>query len=205
MTASEGSSTRSPAATLRIAATRSSGGAVFSRNPSTCAPSAWRRWPGLPCPVSMSVRRQAGSFTRSSAAAARPSSAPGMSMSSTATSGRWTSAEETAAFACVHRGHDLQVRFEAEQRDQGALMTCWSSARSTRITAICLSVSRSGRGHGVHMITSPAPRRVWSSRVEPMTDMVRLNAVSKVYGKGQSAVAALREVSVGFPAGASPR
>jgi putative ABC transport system ATP-binding protein len=34
-----------------------------------------------------------------------------------------------------------------------------------------------------------------------MTDVVRLNAVSKVYGKGQGAVAALREVSVGIPHG----
>jgi putative ABC transport system ATP-binding protein len=34
-----------------------------------------------------------------------------------------------------------------------------------------------------------------------MTDVVRLNAVSKVYGKGQGAVAALREVSVGIPRG----
>ncbi|MGI5288162.1 ABC transporter ATP-binding protein [Nonomuraea polychroma] len=34
-----------------------------------------------------------------------------------------------------------------------------------------------------------------------MTEVVRLNAVSKVYGKGQSAVAALREVSVGIPKG----
>ncbi|WP_214413917.1 ABC transporter ATP-binding protein [Sphaerisporangium fuscum] len=34
-----------------------------------------------------------------------------------------------------------------------------------------------------------------------MTDVVRLDAVSKVYGKGQGAVAALREVSVGIPAG----
>ncbi|WP_219517282.1 ABC transporter ATP-binding protein [Nonomuraea ceibae] len=34
-----------------------------------------------------------------------------------------------------------------------------------------------------------------------MTEVVRLNAVSKVYGKGHGAVAALREVSVGIPAG----
>jgi putative ABC transport system ATP-binding protein len=34
-----------------------------------------------------------------------------------------------------------------------------------------------------------------------MTDVVRLEAVSKVYGKGQGAVAALREVSVGIPGG----
>ncbi|NRQ31964.1 ABC transporter ATP-binding protein [Nonomuraea sp. NN258] len=34
-----------------------------------------------------------------------------------------------------------------------------------------------------------------------MTDVVRLEAVSKVYGKGQGAVAALREVSVGIPRG----
>ncbi|MFG1945727.1 ABC transporter ATP-binding protein [Nonomuraea sp. NPDC048826] len=34
-----------------------------------------------------------------------------------------------------------------------------------------------------------------------MTEVVRLNAVSKVFGKGQGAVAALREVSVGIPAG----
>ncbi|MFC5832404.1 ABC transporter ATP-binding protein [Nonomuraea insulae] len=34
-----------------------------------------------------------------------------------------------------------------------------------------------------------------------MTEAVRLDAVSKVYGKGQSAVAALREVSVGIPRG----
>ncbi|GAA1286850.1 ABC transporter [Planotetraspora silvatica] len=34
-----------------------------------------------------------------------------------------------------------------------------------------------------------------------MTDVVSLDAVSKVYGKGQGAVAALREVSAGFPAG----
>ncbi|MFC4114880.1 ABC transporter ATP-binding protein [Nonomuraea zeae] len=34
-----------------------------------------------------------------------------------------------------------------------------------------------------------------------MTDVVRLNAVSKVYGKGQGAVAALREVSAGIPRG----
>ncbi|MER6509389.1 ABC transporter ATP-binding protein [Nonomuraea sp. NPDC001636] len=34
-----------------------------------------------------------------------------------------------------------------------------------------------------------------------MTDVVRLDAVSKVYGKGQGAVAALREVSVGIPQG----
>ncbi|GGS96072.1 ABC transporter ATP-binding protein [Nonomuraea spiralis] len=34
-----------------------------------------------------------------------------------------------------------------------------------------------------------------------MTDVVRLDAVSKVYGKGQGAVAALREVSVGIPRG----
>ncbi|NUP03654.1 MAG: ABC transporter ATP-binding protein [Nonomuraea sp.] len=34
-----------------------------------------------------------------------------------------------------------------------------------------------------------------------MTDVVRLDAVSKVYGKGQGAVAALREVSVGIPGG----
>jgi putative ABC transport system ATP-binding protein len=34
-----------------------------------------------------------------------------------------------------------------------------------------------------------------------MTEAVRLDAVSKVYGRGQSAVAALREVSVGIPRG----
>ncbi|MFE3450555.1 ABC transporter ATP-binding protein [Nonomuraea sp. NPDC059194] len=34
-----------------------------------------------------------------------------------------------------------------------------------------------------------------------MTDVVRLEAVSKIYGRGQSAVAALREVSVGIPRG----
>ncbi|WP_329088587.1 ABC transporter ATP-binding protein [Streptosporangium sp. NBC_01469] len=34
-----------------------------------------------------------------------------------------------------------------------------------------------------------------------MTDVVRLDAVSKVYGKGQGAVAALREVSAGIPRG----
>ncbi|WP_433512325.1 ABC transporter ATP-binding protein [Nonomuraea sp. CA-143628] len=34
-----------------------------------------------------------------------------------------------------------------------------------------------------------------------MTDVLRLDAVSKVYGKGQGAVAALREVSVGIPRG----
>ncbi|SEH02160.1 putative ABC transport system ATP-binding protein [Nonomuraea solani] len=34
-----------------------------------------------------------------------------------------------------------------------------------------------------------------------MTEAVRLDAVSKVYGKGQGAVAALREVSVGVPRG----
>ncbi|MEU0567667.1 ABC transporter ATP-binding protein [Nonomuraea sp. NPDC005983] len=34
-----------------------------------------------------------------------------------------------------------------------------------------------------------------------MTDVVRMDAVSKVYGKGQGAVAALREVSVGIPRG----
>ncbi|GAA4909056.1 putative ABC transport system ATP-binding protein [Nonomuraea thailandensis] len=34
-----------------------------------------------------------------------------------------------------------------------------------------------------------------------MTEAVRLDAVSKVYGKGQGAVAALREVSVGIPRG----
>ncbi|NUR92594.1 MAG: ABC transporter ATP-binding protein [Nonomuraea sp.] len=34
-----------------------------------------------------------------------------------------------------------------------------------------------------------------------MTEVVRLDAVSKVYGKGQGAVAALREVSVGIPRG----
>ncbi|WP_327087102.1 ABC transporter ATP-binding protein [Nonomuraea sp. NBC_01738] len=34
-----------------------------------------------------------------------------------------------------------------------------------------------------------------------MTDVVRLEAVSKVYGKGQGAVAALREVSVAIPSG----
>ncbi|WP_433435564.1 ABC transporter ATP-binding protein [Nonomuraea sp. CA-141351] len=34
-----------------------------------------------------------------------------------------------------------------------------------------------------------------------MTDAVRLDAVSKVYGRGQGAVAALREVSVGIPRG----
>ncbi|MEW9548365.1 ABC transporter ATP-binding protein [Nonomuraea sp. NPDC050783] len=34
-----------------------------------------------------------------------------------------------------------------------------------------------------------------------MTDAVRLDAVSKVYGRGRSAVAALREVSVGIPRG----
>jgi putative ABC transport system ATP-binding protein len=34
-----------------------------------------------------------------------------------------------------------------------------------------------------------------------MTDAVRLDAVSKVYGKGQGAVAALREVSVAVPRG----
>ncbi|MFI9552888.1 ABC transporter ATP-binding protein [Nonomuraea endophytica] len=34
-----------------------------------------------------------------------------------------------------------------------------------------------------------------------MTDVVRLDAVSKVYGKGQNAVAALREVSAGIPRG----
>ncbi|MEQ4715556.1 ABC transporter ATP-binding protein [Nonomuraea sp. B19D2] len=34
-----------------------------------------------------------------------------------------------------------------------------------------------------------------------MTEAVRLDAVSKVYGGGQSAVAALREVSVGIPRG----
>ncbi|WP_326819493.1 ABC transporter ATP-binding protein [Streptosporangium sp. NBC_01756] len=34
-----------------------------------------------------------------------------------------------------------------------------------------------------------------------MTDVVRLDAVSKVYGKGQGAVAALREVTVGIPRG----
>ena len=34
-----------------------------------------------------------------------------------------------------------------------------------------------------------------------MTDAVQLEAVSKVYGKGQGAVAALREVSVRIPTG----
>ncbi|GII32558.1 ABC transporter ATP-binding protein [Planotetraspora mira] len=34
-----------------------------------------------------------------------------------------------------------------------------------------------------------------------MTDVVSLDAVSKVYGKGQGAVAALREVSAGIPGG----
>ncbi|MCO6005479.1 ABC transporter ATP-binding protein [Actinoallomurus purpureus] len=34
-----------------------------------------------------------------------------------------------------------------------------------------------------------------------MDDVVMMNAVSKVYGKGRSAVAALREVSVGIPRG----
>ncbi|MCT9929795.1 ABC transporter ATP-binding protein [Planotetraspora sp. A-T 1434] len=34
-----------------------------------------------------------------------------------------------------------------------------------------------------------------------MTDAVRLDAVSKVYGKGQGAVAALREVTIGIPRG----
>jgi putative ABC transport system ATP-binding protein len=34
-----------------------------------------------------------------------------------------------------------------------------------------------------------------------MTDVVRLESVSKIYGRGQSAVAALREVSVGIPRG----
>ncbi|SEM62843.1 ABC transporter ATP-binding protein [Nonomuraea pusilla] len=34
-----------------------------------------------------------------------------------------------------------------------------------------------------------------------MTDVVRLDAVSKVYGRGQGAVAALREVSVAIPRG----
>ncbi|MED7927014.1 ABC transporter ATP-binding protein [Nonomuraea sp. LP-02] len=34
-----------------------------------------------------------------------------------------------------------------------------------------------------------------------MTDVVRLDAVSKVYGKGQGAVAALREVTTGIPRG----
>ncbi|GAA4572177.1 ABC transporter ATP-binding protein [Planotetraspora kaengkrachanensis] len=34
-----------------------------------------------------------------------------------------------------------------------------------------------------------------------MTDVVSLDTVSKVYGKGQGAVAALREVSAGFPEG----
>ncbi|GAA3123049.1 MULTISPECIES: ABC transporter ATP-binding protein [Nonomuraea] len=34
-----------------------------------------------------------------------------------------------------------------------------------------------------------------------MTDVVRLDAVSKVYGKGRAAVAALREVTVGVPRG----
>ncbi|MEV5553465.1 ABC transporter ATP-binding protein [Nonomuraea wenchangensis] len=34
-----------------------------------------------------------------------------------------------------------------------------------------------------------------------MTDVVRLDAVSKVYGKGQGAVAALREVTAGIPRG----
>ncbi|MEU4697558.1 ABC transporter ATP-binding protein [Nonomuraea dietziae] len=34
-----------------------------------------------------------------------------------------------------------------------------------------------------------------------MTDVVRLESVSKIYGKGQSAVAALREMSVGIPRG----
>ncbi|WP_067178904.1 ABC transporter ATP-binding protein [Microtetraspora niveoalba] len=34
-----------------------------------------------------------------------------------------------------------------------------------------------------------------------MNDAVRLDAVSKVYGKGQGAVAALREVSIGIPRG----
>lgn len=39
------------------------------------------------------------------------------------------------------------------------------------------------------------------SRLFPMTDVVRLDAVSKIYGRGQGAVAALREVSVGIPRG----
>src|SRR3954466_4102397 len=34
-----------------------------------------------------------------------------------------------------------------------------------------------------------------------MDDVVMMNAVSKVYGKGRGAVAALREVSVGIPRG----
>jgi putative ABC transport system ATP-binding protein len=34
-----------------------------------------------------------------------------------------------------------------------------------------------------------------------MTDVVRMNAVSKVYGRGKSGVAALREVTTGIPAG----
>ncbi|MEV4161598.1 ABC transporter ATP-binding protein [Nonomuraea dietziae] len=34
-----------------------------------------------------------------------------------------------------------------------------------------------------------------------MTDVVRLESVSKIYGRGQSAVAALREMSVGIPRG----
>ncbi|MEV4286683.1 ABC transporter ATP-binding protein [Nonomuraea bangladeshensis] len=37
--------------------------------------------------------------------------------------------------------------------------------------------------------------------MERVTDVVRLDAVSKVYGKGQGAVAALREVTTGIPRG----
>ncbi|MFK4037258.1 ABC transporter ATP-binding protein [Nonomuraea wenchangensis] len=37
--------------------------------------------------------------------------------------------------------------------------------------------------------------------LEQMTDVVRLDAVSKVYGKGQGAVAALREVTASIPRG----
>ena len=36
-----------------MASISSSGGAVLSRNPPTPAARAWRRWPGLPFPVSM--------------------------------------------------------------------------------------------------------------------------------------------------------
>ena len=112
--ASDGSTYRPPACTRRITSASAPPGEPLGRKPRAPAVSACRRCAGRPCPVRITTAH-AG---RAPAPARRPPRcrpAPGISRSTTATSGRCASAASTAAPPVGGLGHHLEVRLQAEQ------------------------------------------------------------------------------------------
>jgi len=120
-----------PAATVRMAPTSSPAGVSLGKNPATPAASARRRLPGLPSIVKISTRHR-GHCSRKTAAAVSPS-VPGMSMSTTATSGCARTAAGTTAVPSDTRATTSMSSSRLSTAASVSARIRMSSASSTRI------------------------------------------------------------------------